>query len=112
MLVLKKYGITIKSDQLIRHLSNLWAAFCNNGKPLAPSDFLNGSLLKQIAGFLQINWSDIKTLIDNIAKILQVHTILFQKQYFSLDGFFLIVTWLFAGKFWSKSHPVLGFVIE
>lgn len=102
---LAQHGFSIESDYLIRLLSNIWATIEHEGKPLVAQDFLNGQLLKQVAVFLQKNWNTISTYVSNVAEILQTHGIRYQSQFYSLDGFFLVVIWQTVAKLWAEGHP-------
>jgi hypothetical protein len=102
--IIKNYGINIKSDALVRYLSDIWAIIENNGQSLKASDFLRGDLLKQIALFLKTNWETISRLRKETATVLNKHGLCFQRHYYSLDGFFLIVSWQTVAELWRKSH--------
>ncbi len=101
---LNELGIPLNSDKLIRNLSNIWCVIENEGKVLDAADFLNGEILKNIAAFLQKNWNIIHDSVITIAKMLKSYNLSWQKQYFSLDGVFCLVTWQLIAKMWLQEH--------
>jgi hypothetical protein len=101
---LAKRGISLKSATLIRILSNVWAVFERKGDALTAADMLDGELLKRVSTFLGNNWLAIAELFINVASMLEKHELFYGEQYYSLQGYVLLVTWSIVGKVWQNQH--------
>ena len=97
-------GIPLKSHALIRVLSRVWSAFERGGKTLSTADMLDGELLKSASTFIGDNWEVIASQFENIASMLKKHDLHYGAQFYSLQGYELLVTWSIIGKIWQGRH--------
>ena len=97
-------GIALKSSTLIRYLSSVWAVFERDGEKLTVADMLNGELLKKVSAFLGDNWDTIAGQFVDVASKLEKHNLCYGAQYYSLQGYELLVAWSIVGKVWHNRH--------
>lgn len=97
-------GIELKSSSLIRHLSNVWSVLEHDGEKLTVADMLDGELLKKVSAFLGDNWNTIAGQFVDVAAKLEKHNLCYGAQYYSLQGFELLVAWSIVGKVWHTRH--------
>lgn len=102
---LSQQGINNKGRDLIRLLSGVWSVFEHDGKPLQASDLLNGQLLKQVAAFLGDNWGIISEQFVHVATLLRKHGLKYGSQFYSLQGFVILSTWMIVGRIWANAKP-------
>ena len=102
---LSQQGINNKGRDLIRLLSGLWSVFEHDGKPLQTPDLLNGQLLKQVAAFLGDNWDIISEQFVHVATLLRKHGLQYGSQFYSLQGFVILSTWMIVGRIWANAKP-------
>lgn len=102
---LSQQGINNKGRDLIRLLSGVWSVFEHDGKPLQTPDLLNGQLLKQVAAFLGDNWDIISEQFVHVATLLRKHGLQYGSQFYSLQGFVILSTWMIVGRIWANAKP-------
>lgn len=102
---LSQQGINNKGRDLIRLLSGIWSVFEHDGKPLLAFDLLNGQLLKQVAAFLGDNWDVISEQFVHVATLLRKHGLQYGSQFYSLQGFVILSTWMIVGRIWANAKP-------
>ncbi|HJT36730.1 MAG TPA: DUF262 domain-containing protein [Pirellulales bacterium] len=105
---LKSRELEIGMDELVNAISFFWSASFNDGKLLANSDLLKGSIIRPMAVDLSGTWSIIRESMIEVIDVVDEHGFAFGPagQYASVNALAVLWAWYAVARGWCASHAL------
>jgi hypothetical protein len=99
-------GLNLETDELVSAASFLWSVAHNDGRLLANSDLLKGSVIRPMASALSNEWLPITTAFELGALRLNQRTIEYgsRGQIASLYALAVVWSWIYIAEIWKRDH--------
>jgi hypothetical protein len=99
-------NLNLETDELVSAASFLWAVAHNDGRLLANSDLLKGSVIRPMASVLSNEWHPISATFELGAKHLDQRTIEYgnRGQVASLYALAVVWAWIYIAESWKRDH--------
>ncbi len=103
---LADHNLNLETDELVSAASFLWAVANNDGRLLANSDLLKGSVIRPMASVLSNEWHPIFATFELGAKHLEQRTIEYgnRGQVASLYALAVVWAWIYIAESWKIDH--------
>jgi len=103
---LADHSLTLETDELVSAASFLWAVAHNDGRLLANSDLLKGSVIRPMASVLSNEWHPVTAAFELGAKHLSHRTIEYgnRGQVASLYALAVVWAWIYIAESWKRDH--------
>jgi hypothetical protein len=100
------HSLTLETDELVSAASFLWAVAHNDGRLLANSDLLKGSVIRPMASVLSNEWHPVTATFELGAKHLNHRTIEYgnRGQVASLYALAVVWAWIYIAESWKRGH--------
>ncbi len=105
---LADHSLNLETDELVSAASFLWAVAHNDGRLLANSDLLKGSVIRPMASVLSNRWHPVTAAFELGAKHLNERTIEYgsRGQVASLYALAVVWAWIYIVESWKRDHSL------
>ena len=102
------HGLALETDELVSAASFIWAVAHNDGRLLANSDLLKGTVIRPMASALSKEWNPVTATFELGAKLLSQRTIEYGQrgQFGSLYAIAVVWAWIYIAETWKRNHQL------